>query len=70
MLAEWQVEAGRVEEALQNWNLALDDYPQVQSGRADDRFRAMVAAVRPHRRDARVRELLERARPMAGTQRS
>ncbi|WP_244215484.1 tetratricopeptide repeat protein [Kitasatospora purpeofusca] len=69
MLAEWQVEAGRVEEAVQNWHLALDDYPQVQSGRADDRFRAMVAAVRPHRRDARVRGLLERARPMAGVRR-
>lgn len=69
MLAEWQVEAGRVEEALQNWHLALDDYPLVQSGRADDRFRAMAVAVRPHGRNPHVRELLERARPMAGARR-
>ncbi|MER6361654.1 tetratricopeptide repeat protein [Kitasatospora sp. NPDC001527] len=66
MLAEWQVEVGRLEEAVQNWHLALDDYPQVQSGRADDRFRAMVVATRSHARNPRVRELLERARPMVG----
>ncbi|MFF7457254.1 tetratricopeptide repeat protein [Kitasatospora sp. NPDC008115] len=64
MLAEWQLEVGRLEEAVQNWHLALDDYPQVQSGRADDRFRAMIAATRPHGRNVRVRELLERTRPM------
>ncbi|MFE4971677.1 tetratricopeptide repeat protein [Kitasatospora sp. NPDC056651] len=66
MLAEWQIEAGRLEEAVQNWHLALDDYLAIQSGRADDRFRSMLSATRPHRRNPHVRELLERARPMAG----
>ncbi|WP_344329745.1 tetratricopeptide repeat protein [Kitasatospora putterlickiae] len=69
MLAEWQVEVGRLEEAVRNWHLALDDYPQVRSGRADDRFRAMMGATRPHGRNPRVRELLDRARPMAGARR-
>ncbi|MFB7470326.1 tetratricopeptide repeat protein [Kitasatospora sp. NPDC056184] len=64
MLAEWQVEVGRLEEGVRNRHLALDDYPQVRSGRADDRFRAMIAATGPHGRSVRVRELLERARPM------
>ncbi|MFD8085218.1 tetratricopeptide repeat protein [Kitasatospora sp. NPDC059722] len=65
MLAEWQLEAGRLEEAVQNWNLALDDFPHVRSGRADDRFRTMLSAPRPHRRNPHVRELLDRARPIA-----
>ncbi|MFJ6385258.1 tetratricopeptide repeat protein [Kitasatospora sp. NPDC092039] len=68
MLAEWQLEAGRLEEAVQNWHLALDDYPTIQSGRADDRFRSMLSATRPHRRNPHVRGLLDRARPMAGGQ--
>ncbi|MFI8459151.1 tol-pal system YbgF family protein [Kitasatospora sp. NPDC085464] len=65
MLAEWQLEAGRLEEAVQSWTLALDDYPHVQSGRADDRFRTMLSATKPHRRNPHVRELLDRARPIA-----
>ncbi|WP_234327106.1 tetratricopeptide repeat protein [Streptomyces sp. NRRL WC-3742] len=65
MIAEWQLEAGRLEEAVQNWHLALDDFPHVQSGRADDRFRRMLSTTRPHRRNPHVRELLERARPIA-----
>lgn len=65
MLAEWKLETGRLEEAVQTWQLALDDYPHVQSGRADDRFRAMVSAIQPHGRNPYIRELAERARPMA-----
>ncbi|MBO1418576.1 lipopolysaccharide assembly protein LapB [Streptomyces sp. FH025] len=65
MLAEWQLEAGRLEEAVQNWHLALDDFPHVQSGRADDRFRTMLSATQPHHRNPHVRELLERARQIA-----
>lgn len=64
MLAEWQLEAGQLEEAVQNWHRAVDDFPHVQSGRADDRFRAMLSATRPHRRNPHVRELLDRARPI------
>ncbi len=69
MLAEWKLEAGRLEEAVQTWHLALDDYPHVQSGRADDRFRAMLSALRPHARNPHVRELTERARPLATARR-
>ncbi|MFG2916306.1 tetratricopeptide repeat protein [Kitasatospora sp. NPDC048298] len=65
MLAEWQLEAGRLEEAVQNWHLALDDFPHVQSGRADDRFRTMLSAAQPYRRNPHIRELLDRARPIA-----
>ncbi|MFF7634670.1 tetratricopeptide repeat protein [Kitasatospora sp. NPDC008050] len=68
MLAEWKLEAGLLEEAVQTWHLALDDYPHVQSGRADDRFRAMLAAIRPHARNSRARDLFERAQPMAAAQ--
>ncbi|MFF2544107.1 tetratricopeptide repeat protein [Kitasatospora sp. NPDC058063] len=64
MLAEWKLQAGRLEEACADWHRALDDYPTIQSGRADDRFRSMLSATRPHRRNHHVRELLERARPM------
>ncbi|MCP9988108.1 tetratricopeptide repeat protein [Streptomyces sudanensis] len=69
MLAEWKLEAGRLEEAVQTWHLALDDYPHVQSGRTDDRFRAMLSALRPHARNPHVRELSERARPLATARR-
>ncbi|MDH6136409.1 hypothetical protein P3T37_005834 [Kitasatospora sp. MAA4] len=65
MIAEGKLEAGRLEEAVQSWQLALDDYPHVQSGRAGDRFRAMLSAVQPHSRNPYVRELAERARPLA-----
>ncbi|WP_225826042.1 tetratricopeptide repeat protein [Streptomyces naphthomycinicus] len=69
MLAEWKLEAGHLEEAVQTWHLALDDYPHVQSGRADDRFRAMLSALRPHARNPYARELTERARPLAAARR-
>ncbi|MER5641843.1 tetratricopeptide repeat protein [Kitasatospora sp. NPDC002227] len=65
MVAEWQLEAGRLEEAVLSWHLALDDFPHVQSGRADDRFRTMLSATLPHRRNPHVRELLDRAWPLA-----
>ncbi|MFJ8472871.1 tetratricopeptide repeat protein [Kitasatospora sp. NPDC094011] len=69
MLAEWKLQAGRLEEACADWHRALDDYPTIQSGRADDRFRTMLSAIRPHRRNPRVRELLERAHPLAAGRR-
>ncbi|MFJ5229876.1 tol-pal system YbgF family protein [Kitasatospora sp. NPDC088391] len=64
MVAEWQLETGQLEEAVLSWHLALDDYPAVRSGRADDRFRIMLSATVPHRRHPHVRELLDRARPL------
>jgi len=65
MLAERQLQAGRLEEACVNWHRVLDDYPHVQSGRCDDRFAVMTGSIRPYLRNSRTRELYERARPMA-----
>ncbi|MCA1271804.1 tetratricopeptide repeat protein [Streptomyces rubiginosohelvolus] len=61
-LAERQLEIGHLEAACETWNLALDDYPMVQSGRADDRIKAMLALIRPHRKNAQAGALYERAR--------
>jgi hypothetical protein len=64
-LAERKLELGRLDEACADWHRALDEYPHVQSGRCDDRVNAMMAALRPHLRNANARALYERARPMA-----
>ncbi|MFF9579827.1 tetratricopeptide repeat protein [Streptomyces rubiginosohelvolus] len=61
-LAERQLEIGHLEAACATWNLALDDYPMVQSGRADDRIKAMLALIRPHRKNTSAGALYERAR--------
>ncbi len=63
-LAERKLEVGRLEEACVDWGKMLDDYPLVQSGRADDRYRAMLAAIRPHQRNPHARALHERARTL------
>ncbi|MFE5296484.1 tetratricopeptide repeat protein [Streptomyces sp. NPDC056632] len=64
MLAERKLEIGRLEEACVDWGRVLDDYPQVQSGRCDERVRVMLSALRPHLRNAQAREVYERGRPM------
>ncbi len=64
-LAERQLQLGHLEAACQTWNLALDDYPEVHSGRADDRIRAMSTHIRPYLRNAAARDLHERARRLA-----
>ncbi|NUU24053.1 MAG: tetratricopeptide repeat protein [Streptomycetaceae bacterium] len=64
-LAERKLELGRLDEACADWHRALDDYPEVRSGRCDDRFNAMVSALRPHMRNPSARGLYERARTMA-----
>ncbi|WP_052707319.1 hypothetical protein [Streptomyces rubellomurinus] len=65
MLAEWKLQAGGLEEACAYWHRALDDYPAVQSGRADDRFRSMLALVKPYQGNQYACEQYDRARPMA-----
>ncbi|MER6363266.1 tetratricopeptide repeat protein [Kitasatospora sp. NPDC001527] len=65
MLAEWKLQAGRLEEACVDWHRALDDYPTIQSGRADDRFRSMMAVIKPYQGNRYARDLYDRARPMA-----
>ncbi|WEB40730.1 tetratricopeptide repeat protein [Streptomyces yunnanensis] len=64
-LAERQLEVGHLEAACATWNLALDDYPLVQSGRADERIRTMLKLIRPHLRNHAARELHERAQLVA-----
>ncbi|NBE50628.1 transcriptional regulator [Streptomyces boluensis] len=61
-LAERQFEIGHLEAACATWNQALDDYPNVQSGRADDRVRTMFKVLRPHLKNGTARDLYERAR--------
>lgn len=62
LLAERQLAVGHLEAACATWNLALDDYPFVQSGRADQRVRNMFKLIRPHLGNSAARELYERAR--------
>ncbi|GLF92665.1 transcriptional regulator [Streptomyces yaizuensis] len=62
LLAERKLHAGRLEEACHSWHAVLDEYPYVQSGRCDDRFTAMVSALRPHRNNTGARLVLDRAR--------
>ncbi len=62
LLAERQLSIGHLEASCATWNLALDDYPFVQSGRADQRVRNMFKLIRPHLGNPTVRDLYERAR--------
>ncbi|MFF8956897.1 tetratricopeptide repeat protein [Streptomyces sp. NPDC014894] len=61
-LAERQLEIGHLEVACKTWNLALDDYPLVQSGRADQKIMSMFRVIRPHLNNQTARALYERAR--------
>ncbi|MFJ4971991.1 tetratricopeptide repeat protein [Streptomyces sp. NPDC088755] len=65
MLAERQLEVGHLEAACDTWHQALDEYPMVQSGRADDRVRTMFGLLRPHLKNATARDLYDRARTIA-----
>ncbi|MFE7540557.1 tetratricopeptide repeat protein [Streptomyces platensis] len=62
ILAERQFAIGHLEAACATWHLALDDYPLVQSGRADQRMQTMFKLIRPHLNNHAARELHERAR--------
>ncbi|MGW7008649.1 tetratricopeptide repeat protein [Streptomyces sp. NPDC054933] len=62
LLAERQLAIGHLEAACATWNHALDDYPMVQSGRADQRIRAMFKLIRPYLKNQAARDLYERAR--------
>ncbi|WP_241989703.1 MULTISPECIES: tetratricopeptide repeat protein [unclassified Streptomyces] len=65
MLAERQLEVGHLEAACDTWHQALDDYPMVQSGRADDRVRTMFGLLRPHLKNTTAKDLYDRARTVA-----
>jgi tetratricopeptide (TPR) repeat protein len=65
LLAERQLELGHLEAACATWHQALDDYPKVQSGRADERVKAMFGLLRPHLKNATASDLYDRARTIA-----
>lgn len=65
LLAERQFAVGHLEAACATWHMTLDDYPFVQSGRADQRITEMFRLVRPHLKNTAARDLYERARAVA-----
>ncbi|MEU1630047.1 tetratricopeptide repeat protein [Streptomyces sp. NPDC020096] len=67
LLAERQLAVGHLEAACATWNRALDDYPLVQSGRADRRVQTMFKLIRPYLKNHDARELHERARSITPT---
>ena len=61
-LPQGQLQIGLGEAACATWHQALDDYPLVQSGRADQRIATMFRLIQPHAKNQSARELYERAR--------
>nr|WTB07475.1 tetratricopeptide repeat protein [Streptomyces antimycoticus] len=62
ILAEQQIAIGHMEAACATWHSALDDYPLVQSGRADQRMQSMLKLIKPHLQNHAARDLNDRAR--------
>lgn len=62
ILAERQLAIGHLEAACSSWGLALDDYPQVNSGRIDKRMADMFHLIAPHLKNRDAQALNERAR--------
>ncbi|MFD8910200.1 transcriptional regulator [Streptomyces sp. NPDC059575] len=62
LLAERQLQLGHLEAACETWKTALDEWPMVQSGRADDRMRIMLKLIKPHSKNAHARDLYDRAK--------
>ncbi|MGA4839928.1 transcriptional regulator [Streptomyces sp. G45] len=61
LLAERQLHLGHLEAACETWRLALEDYPKVKSGRADERMRRIFTLLRPHLKNSTARDLYEYA---------
>ncbi|MFJ5228370.1 hypothetical protein ACIQBJ_00585 [Kitasatospora sp. NPDC088391] len=60
-LAELQLHAGHLDQAVHTWQSFLDDCPHLCSGRVTAARRAMRARLRPYAANAGVRHLLARA---------
>lgn len=60
-LANLQLSAGYLDEAVSTWHFFLDDYPYLDSGRATAELRRLRSRVRPLARNAMARTLLQRA---------
>lgn len=63
-LAETQLATGHLEQACRTWHDFLDILPTIRSARADDRLRALTAALRPNATNPSAAALLARARQM------
>ncbi|MEU2558240.1 transcriptional regulator [Streptomyces longispororuber] len=61
LLAERQLHVGHLEAACDTWRLALDDYPKVRSGRADERMQRIFRLLRPYLKNPTARDLYEHA---------
>ncbi|MEV6946758.1 hypothetical protein AB0N07_33285 [Streptomyces sp. NPDC051172] len=63
-LAQTQLASGHLEHACRTWHEFLDILPGIRSARADDRLRALIAALRPNAANPSAAALLARARPI------
>ncbi|MFJ6463897.1 tetratricopeptide repeat protein [Streptomyces sp. NPDC091387] len=68
ILAERQLTIGHLEAACSTWGMALDDYPQVNSGRIDKRIASMFNLISPHLKNHDAQALYERARTIVRPQ--
>jgi tetratricopeptide (TPR) repeat protein len=66
-LAELQMRAGHLDEAVQTWHRFLDDYPYVRSRRITTALAALRGSIRPYSRNAAARALLNRATALAAS---
>ncbi|WP_206283077.1 tetratricopeptide repeat protein [Streptomyces chilikensis] len=66
-IAERQLRIGHLDAACATWHQALDDYPLIRSGRADERIRTMLGLIRPHLKNTTTRALDDRARALTQT---
>ncbi|GAA4797024.1 tetratricopeptide repeat protein [Streptomyces ziwulingensis] len=62
MLAERQLQVGHLEAACDTWGRVLEIYPLVQSGQCDRNIIDMHRRIRPFLKNAKARDLHERAR--------
>jgi hypothetical protein len=60
-LADLQLSAGYLDEAVSTWHLFLDDYPHLDSGRATTALRLLRSRIRPLAKNSAARTLLQRA---------
>lgn len=61
-LAERQLEIGHLEAACATWDRVMNDYPYVQSGRADQKIISMGSSLKPFLKNSAARDMYERAR--------
>ncbi|GLF94742.1 transcriptional regulator [Streptomyces yaizuensis] len=65
ILAERKLEIGHLEAACETWGQVIDIYPDVQSGKCDEKISTMFNRIRPYMRNQAAHALRERARAVA-----